>query len=175
MVEPSFSLLQEDLSLLCEDIEKYAEEHSGVRGVDRLLRKAKKESAVLKQLACGNLEAISTRVQGIRNNLNGLRSELDTASKAPDVLELGKRFFLRPTGYESKPAENGAKQKRKSSSKTEASLEVEVDVVACGGAIWIEVKHAAAGCTLGSAEWIGNPGHLKGLNQQAVCFNNHNM
>eukprot|EP00959_Pyramimonas_sp_CCMP1952_P059831 1249691-Pyramimonas_sp.AAC.4 len=32
------------------------------------------------------------------------------------------------------------------------------------------VKHAAAGANLNSTEWVGSPGHMKGLYQQAVRF-----
>lgn len=53
-------------------------------------------------------------------------------------------------------------------SETGGALDVEVDVVANGGHAWIEVKHIAAGVELHSQDWVGNPGHLKGLFQQAT-------
>lgn len=39
------------------------------------------------------------------------------------------------------------------------------------GFVSLQVKHAAAGAGVHSSEWVGSPGHIKGLYQQVVrCF-----
>jgi hypothetical protein len=67
------------------------------------------------------------RLQGAWNNLGGVRAELHTARIAPHVVALGRQFaapFSAPGG---------------ASAEWECGRGVDVDVVAGGGHLWVEV------------------------------------
>jgi hypothetical protein len=53
----------------------YLVEFPHVEGSERLLKRVKTECAVMRQLDDGRMERTPHRVQGVLNNLNGLRAE----------------------------------------------------------------------------------------------------
>lgn len=69
-------------------------------------------------------ERLLTALEGIRNNVRGISTEIHVARTAPHVVAIGRRFFPDMRSASSKPVLTPA----------------EVDIVACGGALWIEAK-----------------------------------
>ncbi|KAK9834617.1 hypothetical protein WJX74_005807 [Apatococcus lobatus] len=93
-------------------------------------------------------DLIAEKLQGARNNLHGLRAELTIAQQAPGVIAVNKKL---------------SKQVHSGPGKAEAAAEV--DVIAQGGSIWIEVK-CHENVNVRSASWTGG-GTRKGIQQQA--------
>lgn len=116
----------------------------GVSGTNKLLRRLESELRLVKMILAGEEEPTESRLQGLKNNVDGIRAELLTATQAPDVVALGKRF------YSPLVSERG----------------VEVDVVASNGSVWIEVKKHHSFST-GSRHWGCRKGRSKGILQQA--------
>jgi len=72
-----------------------------VEGPERLLKRAKTECAVMQQLHDGRMERTPHRVQGVLNNLNGLRAEYGIV----------RSLVLKPCALKST---NGVRRMRKS-------------------------------------------------------------
>ncbi|DBA72355.1 TPA: hypothetical protein ACH3X2_010511 [Trebouxia sp. C0005] len=180
-----FQAVQVELQRLCEAVAHYTSTHNAVKGTERLLKRAQRDLAFTAYFAqeervghsvsqtssdCVASRAAAAQLQGARNNLRGMQAELDVAQQATDVVCLGARFYSQVSAGE------GASSKRKQRTHNNANIlanhfvpsgeSVEVDVVAQQGLAWIEVK-AHEPFDTDSSQWLGNPGHFKGLEQQA--------
>eukprot|EP00873_Tetraselmis_striata_P006691 jgi/Tetstr1/426955/TSEL_017168.t1 len=115
-------------------------------------------------------EAALKQVQGAVNNLRGMRAELVAAEALPEVVAVSRKFHSRPEEgqvYDGERSDALVASSSHGEWSERRGLAVEVDVVAMSGAWWVEVKsHEAFGTT--STHWLGNPGHVKGLREQAV-------
>ena len=98
-----------ELQQLCAWIKQYAETQPTVTGYEKLLKRAQNDLAfVCKLNECdqqpdasaitGNDPLLSDRLraeqlQGVQNNIRGMRAEFDVAQQAPGVTSLGTRFY----------------------------------------------------------------------------------
>ena len=96
-----------------------------VEGVDKLRRAVLREREVALRLQTAQDAAREKSVTGLENNLRGFQLELDCASFFPEVTAVRKRFATRPPSAHAKLTDDEV---------------CEVDVVARGGAYWIECK-----------------------------------
>jgi len=132
---------------LCElraDLTAFSEQQPEVHGISKLLRRLEADLRLVNLIIDGEEEPNSSRLQGLKNNIDGLNAELLTAKQAPGVIAVGKRFYTPEV----------------------SSKGVEVDVVAQNGCLWIEVKKHHSFST-GSKMWEGKRGRSKGVLQQA--------
>eukprot|EP00884_Botryococcus_braunii_P007205 jgi/Botrbrau1/16486/Bobra.0142s0080.1 len=167
--------LRIDLLSLRDDLEKYSRDFPHVQNVSKLKRRVRSEIEFVKgldnhvkpdtaRLATGSPgveqvpgKELTSNVQGLKNNLRGIRAELLVAREAPSVIAVSKCFRLTNpgAGVSGKPGrEPGACEKND---------RVEIDVVAQGGHLWIEVKDQGSFGTE-SSRWAG----CRGLESQAM-------
>lgn len=98
-----------ELQQLCAWIKQYAEAQPTVTGYEKLLKRAQNDLAfVCKLNECGQQPDTSAmtstdplssdrlraeQLQGVQNNIRGMRAELAVAQQAPGVTSLGTRFY----------------------------------------------------------------------------------
>ncbi len=137
------SRLKTEADTLRTEIETFRTENPEISGTNSWMRAIEGELTVIERMRTGRSEATLERVQGVENNINGLRGELIIARSSRGVTGVGQRFSL-----------DGVRNK------------VEIDVVRNDGRTWVESKTTQPFSTE-SPSWTGGRSG-EGMQLQAI-------